>query len=218
MKQPFRWATPVILASATPVWAIALNQVDTFQNGTVMGWSEGAASPNPPTNVATGGPAGAGDRFLRNVSSGFGSGGKMVMFNRGQWSGHYAAAGVNRIEADMINLGSTTLYMRIALSDYDESNRYATDPAVVLSPGGGWKHVVFDLTEEGMTQVEGFGTLAGLLTGVSEMRILSSQFPSWRGDDVAATLGVDNITALPEPASLLLAALGGAGSARRRRI
>src|SRR3712207_4557029 len=55
--------------------AVTLGQVDTFQDGSTMNWQEGGNSPNPPTNVASGGPAGAGDRYLENDSSGgFGAG------------------------------------------------------------------------------------------------------------------------------------------------
>src|SRR5580765_6962808 len=103
---------------AVPLCALAINfgQVDTFQDGTTMGWQEGTPSPNPPTNVPSGGPAGAGDAYVQNISSGgFGSGAKMVMFNDAQWSGSYNAAGVTRLTADMANQGATTLHMRVAI-------------------------------------------------------------------------------------------------------
>ena len=68
--------------------AVVFGQIDDFQNGTTMGWDEGSPSPNPPVNVATGGPDGAGDRFLQtNSSGGNGPGSRMVMFNQNQWAG-----------------------------------------------------------------------------------------------------------------------------------
>lgn len=67
---------------------VTAGQVDDFEDGTVQGWMEGAISPNPPTNIATGGPAGAGDNFLQNISvipvSGT-VGRRMAMFNTAQW-------------------------------------------------------------------------------------------------------------------------------------
>ena len=63
-------STGLLLASATPLAAVTLGQQDTFSDGSTQGWSEGLVSPNPPTNIATGGPAGAGDRYLQNISSG----------------------------------------------------------------------------------------------------------------------------------------------------
>ena len=52
--------------------AIGAGQVDDFEDGTVQGWSEGGPSPNPPVNIATGGPDGADDNYLRNAASGGG--------------------------------------------------------------------------------------------------------------------------------------------------
>ncbi|PWB73274.1 MAG: hypothetical protein C3F15_10055, partial [Holophagae bacterium] len=81
------------MATAVPAWAVDPLQVDDFEDGTTMGWEEGAPSPNPPVNVADGGPGGAGDAYLENTSSGgTGAGSRMVMFNNAQWTGDYVAA------------------------------------------------------------------------------------------------------------------------------
>src|SRR5688500_16552807 len=74
--------------------AVTFGQLDNFQSGTTAGWDHGSRSDNPPTDIPTGGPAGAGDRFLRNVSQGSGAGSRQVMFNQAQWTGNYSAAGV----------------------------------------------------------------------------------------------------------------------------
>jgi hypothetical protein len=95
-----------------------VGQIDDFEDGTTMGWMEGFPSPNPPVNIASGGPAGTGDNYLQNVSSGgFGPGSAQVMFNHDQWSGNYLAAGVTEIEVQMANFGDSELFMRIALGD-----------------------------------------------------------------------------------------------------
>jgi len=44
---------------------ITSNQSDNFEDGTVQGWSEGNPSPNPPANIADGGPGGSGDNYLQ---------------------------------------------------------------------------------------------------------------------------------------------------------
>jgi len=203
--------TPKVHASIT------LGQVDDFQDGTVMGWVEGIVSPNAPTNVASGGPAGVGDRYLQNIASGppSGAGSKQIMYNQSQWTGDYLAAGVTQIEAMMANFGATDLYIRLAVEG-NFFERYASTTAVHLPAGSGWQSVVFDLSA--MTLISGTDPLATVLSGVGELRILSAQFgPTWIGDDVASTLGVDNLTATPEPGALALLGLGAAVLMRRRR-
>ena len=97
--------------------AISLSTLDNFEDGTALGWSEGAGSSNPPTHVTDGGPAGAGDGFVRNVSGGFGAGSRLAMFNEsGQWTGDYVSAGVTRIDAQLANFGTSPLAMRIAIA------------------------------------------------------------------------------------------------------
>lgn len=179
--------------------AISAGQVDTFQDGTTMGWQEGG-SPNEPTNVATGGPAGANDAFVRNFSSGsFGAGGRMVMFNTAQWAGNYTASGISRITADMANFGSTTLHMRVAVRRGSGPGvpAYASTSAIVLPADGIWRSVTFDLISSTMTKVGGVDTLATVLANALELRILSAASgPTDIGAVIQGTLGVDNITAV----------------------
>ena len=177
--------------------AVSFGQQDTFQDGTTMSWSEGVNSPNPPTNIATGGPAGINDRFLRNISNGgAGPGSKMIMFNDAQWTGNYVAAGVNRITAQMANFGSTTLFMRVAFRGGPTSTLYGSSVAAQLPPDGVWRSVTFDLTSSGLTNIGGADTLSQVLSAVAELRILSAVGgASFNGDPVQATLGVDNILA-----------------------
>lgn len=177
--------------------AVSFGQIDTFQDGTTMSWNEGVSSPNPPTNVSTGGPAGAGDRYLQNISSGgSGAGSKMVMFNDVQWTGNYNAAGVDRITAQMANLGSSTLHMRIAIRGGPSSSIYGSAVAADLPADGLWRPVTFDLTSSALTSIVGADTLAQVLGNVTELRILSAVGgASFAGDPIQGTLGVDNITA-----------------------
>lgn len=202
---------------ASPALAdIANGQVDDFEDGTVMGWSEGTGSPNQPVNVANGGPSGTGDNYLENFSAGGGGpGSRQVMYNRDQWTGDYLDAGVTSIEADLANFGNVSLYVRIALEGA-AGEQYASSNFFFLPADGMWYDAVFGLSAADLTQVGGTDPLNTVLGGVGELRILSAESaPAWRGDAISATLGVDNITAVPEPASIMLIGLGGLLMRRR---
>jgi MYXO-CTERM domain-containing protein len=175
-------------------------QLDSFQNGTTMGWEEGDRSPNPPTNVASGGPDGAGDRFLRNISAGgSGRGSRMIMFNEAQWAGNYTAAGVTRIDGYLGNFGPTPLHVRLALES-GAGTKFSSTRAVLLPANSGWHRASFDLTSAGLTRIAGTQSLATALSNVSTARLLSSSAdPDWEGDSVAGTLGVDDLRALRLP-------------------
>jgi len=184
-----------ILAIASSTAAVEPGQVDDFEDGTVMDWSEGFISPNPPVNVPTGGPNGAGDTYLENTSDGGSlSGSRMVMFNIAQWTGNYNAFGIApTITAHMANLGSNLLLMRVAVEGANGA-RYSSTDWNLIDPDAVWYEVEFEISESTMTLVEGSGSLGSTLDHVVELRILSSFTPSWRGDKVLAVLGADNIT------------------------
>jgi len=195
-----------MLAWAAPAGAgITFAQLDDFTDGTTMNWSEGSISSNPPVNVATGGPLGAGDAYLQNFSAGgFGGGSKQIMFNQAQWTGNYNAANVTRIEGMMANFGTTTLNMRVAISGGLVSTRFGSTNPVVLPPDGVWRRVAFNLDASGMSLIAGSDSLSTVLGGVVEVRLLSSSFgPSYTGDVINSTLGVDKLRAdrLPGDAS-----------------
>jgi hypothetical protein len=189
------------LLAPSPARAVTFGQLDDFQNGTTMGWSHGSGfSPNPPTNIDTGGPGGAGDRYLQNISSGsFSAGGKQVVLNRGQWGGNYSMAGVTRVEARMANFGNTNLSMRVALEHPDGASRFISTAAIALPAGSGWQTLTFDLTPAALTSIGGTQSLSGVLGAVGELRFLSASGTTFQGDVIAATVGIDNIRALRLP-------------------
>src|SRR4051812_8375346 len=174
----FPWYGAALVATlaslATPVLAIQAGQVDTFEDGTVDGWASGAANPNPPVLVASGGPGGAGDHYLLLRANGnAGAGGKLVGFGGDQWNGNYLAANVTSIGMDVANFGTTTISLR--LSFVGPGATATSGAAVQVLAGSGWTHVSFDLTP---------GALAGqplaALSGVTELRLFhsaSADFP-----------------------------------------
>jgi hypothetical protein len=181
-------------ASVPSALGITLGQIDDFEDGTTMGWSEGLPSPNPP-GVATGGPGGAGDRYLRNVSSGVGTAGsRLVMFNTVQWSGDYVAAGVDVVRMQVANFGAEDLHLRLAIEG--AGTRYGSTAAVVVPADGAWRLASFGLSDSDLSLVGGTAPLPTALAAVGTLRILSQvNGPSWVGERIAATLGVDDIEA-----------------------
>jgi hypothetical protein len=180
---------------------IAFGQLDDFQGGTTMGWMEGAPSPNPPTNIANGGPNGAGDRYVQNVASGGGgAGSKQIMFNQTQWTGNYGAVHVTRLNMMLANFGATALPMRISVQGGPSFTQYSSTNPVMVFPGAGWQPATFLLSSSQMTNFNlGPDSLATVLGSVVEVRLLAATAPNWIGDAVASTLGVDNIRALTIP-------------------
>src|SRR5882724_11404135 len=107
----FAGIAALLVAMPLTSHAVTFGQIDDFQDGTAQNWQTGVG----PVGVATdGGPAGIGDHYLRAVSSGgFGSDGKMVVFNSAQWQGDYTDAGITGITVNLNNLSSQPLSIRI---------------------------------------------------------------------------------------------------------
>jgi hypothetical protein len=203
-------AAAAIGISASASGQITFGQIDTFSDGTTMGWGQGPVAIFPSTNEPTGGPAGDGDRWLRNVSTGSNfESGRQVIINQSQWRGDYPASGVTRISADIANFGTTTLYMRVAV-EYAllGSAWWASTNPIEISPGSGWQRVHFDLTPGAMSDLtNGIVPLATTLGNVGTVRLLSARTaPNFRGDRLNAVVGFDNITAVPEPGAIALVA------------
>ncbi len=200
----------LLLFAATDANAIDPNEVDDFQDGTTENWREGEPSPNPPTNISSGGPGGAGDRYLSNLSSGNpGPGGRMAMFNTDQWSGNYAAVGVLEIRMDLANAGGTPLHIRVGVQNLALASRFVSSEAFVLPADGQWHVAGFQLNDATMTQVAGTASLTETLASVAELRIISAESaPTWQGDPVAGVMGVDNIEALALPTPVEAATWG----------
>ncbi len=207
-----------LLIASTRAEAVTLGQLDDFQDGTRMGWSHGL--PDNLVNVPNGGPLGAGDNYLRLISDGNGSGGRLTTFNIQQWLGNYIAAGVNRIEIDLINQGNVSLSIRFAFKSQNSQNVPGyLSPAMILPVGSGWQHFSIAITAATMIPVGGpaaFNTFFS--SGIGDARIINAVGTSnLNGDFVVGQLGIDNIRAVPEPTVFALGALGLLVVARRLR-
>ena len=87
---------------------------------------------------------------------------------------------------------------------------YISSTAFALAVGGGWQTADLSLSEAALTAVGTPGSFASFLSGGFDLRILhATSTGGLSGDVVVSTLGVDNVTAVPEPATGALACLGG---------
>ena len=213
IKQSGKWILAVLLGlvSAQAGYSqVILNQVDTFQDGTLQGWGNGGIA-SPPVNISTGGPGGAGDRFLQISSGAFGGGLRSVVFNQSQWIGDYSGAAVAKIEMDLKNFTASVLSIRWALrsvSGGPGSPGYVSTVAFSLPSDGLWHHAVFLLDAGSLTALNNPAPLATFMTSVADARLLHSASPSLIGDVADTQFGVDNIQALgvavPEPTTWLM--------------
>jgi hypothetical protein len=165
---------------------VVLNQIDTFQNGTTMSWSGGSS----PTNMATGGPGGAGDRYLQ-ISA---NGGNLATFNTSQWSGNYAAPGIDRVEVDLRNTGPNPLVVRLVLFS-QAGDRWSSLTSVSLPAGSAWTHASFPVTQTNFQRTLGSGTWNDVINDVERLMFRHEPTISPGGTPVTGTLGIDNISA-----------------------
>ena len=162
-------------------------------------------------NIPTGGPGGAGDRFLQVTSiGGGGPGSRLTAFNRDQWLGNYITAGVNGIDMDLLNTGTVTLSIRIAFKqDTSFGAPGYLSAAFLLPPDSAWHHALFSISPGSMIAVGSPEPFNTFFTHPAELRLINEVgADNLNGDPIAAQLGVDNIQAEPEPGAAILTSVG----------
>lgn len=208
------WVAAVTLASmglALPAHALSLGMADTFEEGSDGGWSMGAASSIPAVVVNHGGPDGAGDGYLSLVAiGGVSANSRMTVIAGPQWAGSYTATGVNGITMDVRNSGSTDLDLRLRLEGPLGAFALSTG-AVHVPAGSGWVSISFPLAPGDLT-----GQAVATLANAQQLRLFHSSTATFPGEPIVAALGVDNVTAVPEPAAAWLWLAGLAALAARR--
>lgn len=227
MFRRFRVILAVVSLSLFAVPAAAATIViDTFEDGTTRNWRVNlvgmGSSLFDPVNVPTGGPAGAGDNFLRAAAiGGGGAGSRLAIANDAQWAGNYL--GLDAIEMDVINLGGSDLFLRLVFEDPlfgPPTNIAFSDNPILVPANSGWMHISFPIHPAALQA--GLGSVLAALANTTVLRIYHSaadNFPNplFPITPVVAALGIDNIALVPEPGLLALMGIGGAWAASRRR-
>jgi hypothetical protein len=197
------------LLSTASAFGVTIGQSDTFQSG-LDNWQGGAGGF---AVVPNGGPAGAGDQYLQISSGSSPLPPRLTAINDSQWLGNFTAAGVTAVAMDLLNSGSTSLPLRIAIREAAGGSAtagYASTTPFNLPSDALWHHVVFNLNAASLSGFNSPQPLAVDLANVKDFRILASSAPSGVGDMAAAVVGADNVTAVPEPSALVLIVAGAA--------
>jgi hypothetical protein len=183
---------------------------DDFEDGTTQGWVidplqlDFVPAVLRPQNVATGGPAGAGDGFLLLASSGMsGGGGILDVVNVTQWSGNYT--GVSAITAQVKNFGPSDVLLRVGFDNrtmapapVEVTDIAFSSTPVFLPAGSDWTTVTFPVTPADLTAA--LGTVGNALATARLLRVYHSPtaaYPDVVDNPVmriATTVGIDNIT------------------------
>lgn len=219
-----RWIVgPIVLAALSAgAQAVVVGQIDDFEDGTTQNWVVsllGNPHPAPPQNIATGGPQGDDDNYLQLTSfGGTGAGNRMVVLNPAQWAGDYTGAGVTSIRMWARNLGNTDLNLRLMFEDAAGGppiNVAVSTNSANLAAGSGWQMIELGTTAADLTAVT--GSVDTVLSGTTILRLYSGATATFPPDPVVGLLGVDDIQAVPEPATLAALGLGMVALIRRRR-
>lgn len=191
------------LVIALSVCAVSNAQIEAgflndFEDGTTQGWSNGGSSPNPPTNVPDGGPGGAGDGFLEEISGGgAGPGSRMIIFNGNpEWLGDYSNAVVVALDFDAKVPTNDDLLLRVAMEGGSDDTAISSTIPVTIPGQSSWSGYTISLLPSDFTIVSGSNTVEEVLQDVVDVRILHSTDPSYIGESIEATLHLDNITAI----------------------
>lgn len=205
----------IICLLASPAKAIVLGQVDTFDSGS-QGWlSHSSAAVMP-----GGGPGGASDPFLQVTSD---LSAELDVYGGSSWSGgvNYLGAGVSAIGAHVRNLGTSLLELRLLIGTGASNSHYTSIQAVPLPADGQWHYVLFGLTTSDLAWVgSGLqGDLEATLTAVKSLKIRHQSGAPLGPQSrtlIAGSFGIDNITAAPEPCTLVGILLASVNLWRRR--
>jgi len=193
--------------------AVVLFDVDTFTAGGFEGWSGG-----PSRLVTGGGPGGASDNYYRvNATGGNGSGSRMATYNLNtEWVGDYDAAGVTGLKFDFKNIGTSTMRLRAVVFDAS-GNVWTSTAAFVVSGGTNWQSVFLPMNAGTMTLATGFSDWTTSYQNVDRIMIRHGDDINANGTPVVASVGFDNIQAVPEPGTMTAIVAGLAAFARRRK-
>ena len=206
MSRPlFAFSMLALFGSAN---AISLSSFNDFEDGTTQSWAGGSA----PTNVSVGQSS---SKALEISASG---GNLATLSNSTDWTGNFTSAGVTGIKAWFRNTGMNPLGIRLVLfSASNQSIRWTSSTALVLS-GSDWVQHTFSISQADLTSVGAAASYASSVSSVTRMMFRHDPTgPSSNGSAVTGSMRIDNIQAVPEPASIVVLTTAMLGLLRRRR-
>jgi hypothetical protein len=129
----------------------------------------------------------------------------------GAFTGDYTTFPIDQLSFELtLGAGSTVTDLYVQLTNFTEDETWQ----YLLTPNAAGTTAIFDvpttLSGAGWTQVSGDQTFAFLLADVEDLSIVL-------GGSANVSGALDNVTAVPEPSSAVLCALGSLGLLRRRR-
>jgi hypothetical protein len=190
------------LLIASQATAVTYDQVDDFQDPSDAhsGWRGGGGGSAIPSRVANGGPDGVGDAYLRLATRRY----HLATKNTDQWSGNYLAAGIDAIEMDLKHIRPGTDIVEVRIMILGPGGVFAsanlTDPISTVE----WQRYRFSLRAADLVHVTGgTGNLMDTLTEVRKL-LIRHDFPEPKAPGehpphITASLGIDNIHAVPAP-------------------
>lgn len=170
-----------------------IGQIDDFQDATTMNWGGGGS----PVNVPNAGPNGVGDNCLQFTGIGGAGGGSVPStHNELQWSGSFQTNTIAVLKVQYKNYSNTDLNMRAVLFGLLGS-RWTSTEGFSLPANSGWLTHYHVLGANAMTRTQGTESFSSVYQLVVKMMLRhDSGTPSSGGTPAAATVGVDNVTAL----------------------
>lgn len=209
--------TLTLLAAATLAQAVgpacgATLHTDDFSAEGLSNWNGGDFGGQVLSRQSSGGPAGAGDGYLQT----FNESANLAVYNSSSdWFGNYASISADRLIVDLRNEpGSQPVEMRAVLfGPTSTSNRWTSSQSQTVPADGVWRTYTFSLSEADLSLVQGVTTYAEMISDVRRIMLRhDTGAPSAGGEQITATLGIDNIrlassAVVPEPSTLGLAAL-----------
>jgi hypothetical protein len=208
-RQDFAAVVAMLAVGPIVAFGVTIGQTDNFEDGSLRNWQAGGfTNPNAPANITSGGPSGATDNYLRLTSNGSsGAGGRLVAFCFNQWTGNYLIPSVSSLRMQVNNLGATNLALRLIFENASVGQSLGTLSPVNVAAGSGWTTVTFSLASANLTG-GAFNLVMGNVTTLNLVHSPSVITDRSSAPRIAAQLGVDNITAVPEPSVLVLATAG----------
>lgn len=207
--------TLTLAAAAFTTCAVAQIQIglfDTFADGQAHGWG----SPNASV-TQVGGADGASDPYLSVTSDGSGQGGSLAVHNTSSWIGDWQTAGVSGVTMFVKNPNLVQLEVRIVLFDGLTLARWTSTTAALIPANSGWVAASFSTAEANLTRVRGSSSYSSVIQHVNRFMVRhDAGTPTDGGTPIVGVMGLDNIRAVPEPASIATLAFGVFIAARRR--